>query len=49
MFEFDLRLRGLAYKIKAGEYAIRPALDAHDATILVDGKSHQHKPPPPKA
>jgi UPF0755 protein len=44
MFEFDLRLRGLADKIKAGEYAIPSGASMHTiATILVEGKSIQHK------
>ena len=44
LFELDLRLRGLADKIKAGEYAIpSEASMAAIATILVEGKSIQHK------
>jgi UPF0755 protein len=44
IFEFDLRLRGLAGKIKAGEYAIpSEASMAAIAKILVEGKSIQHK------
>ncbi len=44
IFEFDLRLRGLAGKIKAGEYAIpSQASMAAIAKILVEGKSIQHK------
>ena len=44
VFEFDLRLRGLASKIKAGEYAIPSGTSmAAVAKILVDGKSIQHK------
>jgi UPF0755 protein len=44
MFELDLRLKGLANQIKAGEYAIpsRASL-AQIAAILVEGKSIQHK------
>jgi UPF0755 protein len=44
LFEFSLRLRGMADKIKAGEYAIPSAATmAQVATILVEGKSIQHK------
>jgi len=44
VFEFDLRVRGLASKIKAGEYAIPSSASmAAVAKILVDGKSIQHK------
>ena len=44
LFELDLRLRGLADKIKAGEYAIPSrASMASIAGILVAGKSIQHK------
>ena len=44
VFEFDLRVRGLASKIKAGEYAIPSGASmAAIAKILVDGKSIQHK------
>jgi UPF0755 protein len=44
IFEFDLRARGLAGKIKAGEYAIpSQASMAAIAKILVEGKSIQHK------
>nr|MBA2590119.1 endolytic transglycosylase MltG [Alphaproteobacteria bacterium] len=44
LFEFDLRIRGLANKIKAGEYAFpsKASMQAV-ATILVEGKSIQHK------
>ncbi len=44
LFEADLRLRGLASKMKAGEFAIpsRASLSAI-ATILVEGRSIQHK------
>jgi UPF0755 protein len=44
LFEADLRMRGLADKIKAGEYALpsNASMDAI-AIILVDGKSIQHK------
>jgi UPF0755 protein len=44
LFEFGLRSRKLADKIKAGEYALPPhASMASIAGILVDGKSIQHK------
>ncbi len=44
LFEFDLRMRGLADKIKAGEYAIpSQASMGTIARILVEGKSIQHK------
>jgi len=44
LFEFDLRLKGLADKIKAGEYAIASQASMSDiARILVEGKSIQHK------
>jgi UPF0755 protein len=44
MFEFDLRVRGLAGKIKAGEYAIPSGASmAAIAAILVEGKAIQHK------
>ncbi len=44
LFELDLRLKGLADKIKAGEYAIPSrASMAAIARILIEGKSIQHK------
>jgi UPF0755 protein len=44
MFEANLRLRRMADKIKAGEYAIPSGTSmAGIARILVDGKSIQHK------
>jgi UPF0755 protein len=44
LFEFDLRVSGLAEKIKAGEYAIASKASMSDiARILVEGKSIQHK------
>ena len=44
LFELDLRLRGLADKIKAGEYAIPSQASMKEiAKILVEGKSIQHK------
>jgi UPF0755 protein len=44
LFELDLRMRGLASKVKAGEYAIPSrASMAAIADILVAGKSIQHK------
>jgi UPF0755 protein len=44
MFELDLRIKGLANQIKAGEYAIPShASLAQIAAILIDGKSIQHK------
>ncbi|MBW8708394.1 MAG: endolytic transglycosylase MltG [Alphaproteobacteria bacterium] len=44
VFEFDLRIRGLADKIKAGEYAIPSEAPMRAvAAILVAGKSIQHK------
>ena len=44
LFELNLRLRGMAVKIKAGEYAIPPGASmAELAGILVEGKSIQHK------
>jgi UPF0755 protein len=44
IFEFDLRLKGLADKVKAGEYAIpAQASMARIAAILVSGKGVQHK------
>jgi UPF0755 protein len=44
LFELDLRLRGLADKIKAGEYAIPSQASMKKiAEILVEGKSIQHK------
>ena len=43
-FEMDLRLRGLAGKVKAGEYAIPShASMAQVAAILVSGKAIAHK------
>jgi UPF0755 protein len=44
LFEFDLRVRGLADKIKAGEYAIPSQASMRTiARILVEGKSIQHR------
>lgn len=44
MFEFDLRVRGLAGQVKAGEYAVPAhASMAQIAAILVAGKSIEHK------
>jgi UPF0755 protein len=44
MFEANLRARGLAGRVKAGEYAIPAhASMAQIAAILVEGKSIQHK------
>src|SRR4051812_47383541 len=44
VFEFDLRLRGLKEKLKAGEYAIPShASMAQIAGILMSGKSLEHK------
>ena len=44
VFEFDLRVRGLNDKLKAGEYAIpNNATMADIATILMSGKSIEHK------
>ena len=44
VFEFDLRVRGLGDKLKAGEYAIpSKASMAQTAAILMSGKSIQHK------
>ena len=44
VFEFDLRVRGLSGKIKAGEYAIASGTSmASVARILVEGKSIQYK------
>jgi UPF0755 protein len=44
MFELNLRIKGLANQIKAGEYAIpSQASLASIAAILIDGKSIQHK------
>ena len=44
IFELNLRLRGLADKVKAGEYAIPSGASMHAiADILVEGKSIQHK------
>ena len=44
LFEFGLRMRKLADKIKAGEYALPArASMAAIAAILVDGKSIQHR------
>jgi UPF0755 protein len=44
VFELDLRLRGLADKLKAGEYAIPSQASMRTiAKILVEGKSIQHK------
>ena len=44
VFEFDLRLKKLASRLKAGEYAIPPrASMAEIAAILESGKSIQHK------
>ena len=44
VFELQLRLRGLAGKLKAGEYAIPSQSSmAAIAAILVEGKSIQHK------
>jgi len=43
-FEFDLRLRQLGDKLKAGEYAIPSKASMADiAAILMSGKSIQHK------
>ncbi len=44
LFELDLRMRGLADKIKAGEYAVPSQASMKTiAGILVEGKSIQHK------
>lgn len=44
MFEFDIRVKGLASQLKAGEYAIASRTSMHRiADILVEGKSIQHK------
>lgn len=44
VFEFDLRIRQLGDKIKAGEYAIPAQSSMADiAAILISGKSIQHK------
>ncbi len=44
VFEFDLRLHGLADKVKAGEYAVPSGASmAGIAAILVSGKAIQHK------
>jgi len=44
MFEFDVRVKGLASQLKAGEYAIASRTSMHGiAGILVEGKSIQHK------
>ena len=44
LFELNLRMRRLADKVKAGEYAIAShASMAELARILVEGKSIQHK------
>jgi UPF0755 protein len=44
MFELELRARGLAAQVKAGEYAIPAHASMADiAAILVAGKSIQHK------
>jgi UPF0755 protein len=44
LFEAELRLRRLAEKLKAGEYAVRAHASMADiAAILVAGKSIQHK------
>jgi UPF0755 protein len=44
MFELDLRLKGLANQIKAGEYAIPSGASlAQISEILISGKSIQHK------
>ena len=44
VFELDLRIRGLADKIKAGEYAIPSQASMRTiAQILVEGKAIQHK------
>jgi len=44
MFELELRARGLAPQVKAGEYAIPAHSSMADiAAILVSGKSIQHK------
>lgn len=44
LFELNLRLRGLAGKIKAGEYAIPSRASMAQITkILVEGRSIQHK------
>jgi UPF0755 protein len=44
LFEADLRLRGLAGKVKAGEYAIPSGASmAQVAAILVSGKGVQHR------
>ena len=44
LFELNLRMRRMADKIKAGEYAIPSRASMADlARILVDGKSIQHK------
>src|SRR5690242_10679942 len=43
-FEFDLRVRGLNNKIKAGEYAVPSGASmARVAAILMSGKSIEHK------
>lgn len=44
LFEANLRLRGLAGRVKAGEYAIpTQATPSRIAAILIEGKSIQHK------
>src|SRR6516164_7524298 len=44
VFEFDLRVRGLADKVRAGEYAIPGSSSMADiAAILISGKSIEHK------
>src|ERR1700761_4828450 len=44
VFEFDLRLHGMADKVKAGEYAVPSKASMADiAAILVSGKSIQHR------
>ena len=44
LFEFDVRLKGTAGQLKAGEYAIPSGASMGAiATILVEGKSIQHK------
>ena len=44
LFEFDVRLKGYASQLKAGEYAIPSAASMDTiASILASGKSIQHK------
>jgi UPF0755 protein len=50
LFEVDARLKGVASRLKAGEYAIPSSASMGQiASILVEGRAIQHSSRPPKA